>query len=150
WTTTGTIANVKITYSMDSGATFPNTIIASVANSNSYSWTIPDTPTANARVHVENVADATVFDESNANFSIQGFFALTSPNGGEAWFVTSVHNITWTWGGTIPSVKLTFSTDGGGTYPNVIAASTANGAGSGGNASYSWTVPDNISPTVRV
>jgi len=107
-------------------------------------------PTTNARIRVENAADNTVFDDSDANFKIQGNFTMVSPNGGEAWVVGSSHNITWNWGGTIPSVKLTYSTDSGANYSNVISASTANGAGSSGTANYAWTVPDAISSTLRV
>ncbi len=150
WATTGTISNVKIYYSMNSGSTFPNVISANTANTNSYAWTVPDTPTANARIRVEDVNDATVVDDSNTNFSIQGFFTLTAPNGGEAWAVASSQNITWTWGGTIPNVKLSYSTNGGTTFTNTISAFAPNGSGSGGNFSYSWTIPDTISPAVRV
>jgi hypothetical protein len=155
WVTTGTIANVKIYYSTDSGATYPNVIVASTANgangaTASYTWNVPDVPSITARIRVENVSDSTVFDDSNADFKIQGNFTLTSPVGGEAWIVNSVHNISWSWGGTIPNVKLSYSTDGGSTYANVISASTPNGAGSSGTFNYSWTVPDNISSQVRV
>jgi len=150
WVTTGAIANVKLTYSTNGGTTYLNVITASVANINSYVWLVPDVPSTTARVRVEDVTDSTVFDTSNANFSIQGNFVLTSPNGGEVWAVGGVQVITWSWGGTIPNVKLTYSTNGGSTYPNVIVASTPNGVGSSGSFSYNWTVPDAISATVRV
>jgi hypothetical protein len=150
WATTGTIANVKIYYSMNSGSTYPNVIVASTANTGTYAWTIPDTPSPSARVRVENTLDATVYDDSNANFRIQGFFTLTAPNGGEAWVVSTSQNIAWTWGGTIPNVKLTYSKDGGSTYTNSIIVSTANGVGGGGSHSYSWTIPDDIATAVRV
>ncbi|MBI4355439.1 MAG: hypothetical protein HY597_03170 [Candidatus Omnitrophica bacterium] len=150
WTTVGTIANVKLSYSTNGGTTYPNVIAASVTNTGTYAWTVPDVPSATARLRVEDVADTTVFDDSNANFSLVGNFTLTAPNGGETWLVNEARNITWSWGGTIPNVKLTYSTDGGTTYPNVIAASAPNGPGSSGSFSYAWTIPNNISATVRV
>ncbi|MBU2101741.1 hypothetical protein KKH05_03450, partial [Patescibacteria group bacterium] len=150
WITTGTIPNVKLEYSTNGGTTYAYTIVASTANANSYTWLVPDTPTATAKVKLINVADTTVYDESDANFRIQGFFTLTSPNGGEAWIVGSTHNITWNWGGTIPFVKISYSKDSGTTFPNVINASAPNGAGGGGSYSYAWTIPDDISSTVRV
>ncbi|MDD5466079.1 MAG: hypothetical protein PHP73_07075 [Candidatus Omnitrophica bacterium] len=150
WSTTGTIPTVKLEYSTDAGATYPNTIIASVANTNTYAWLIPDTPTASARIRITNTADATVYGISNANFRIQGYFTLTSPIGGEAWIVGSAQSINWSWGGTIPFVKLSYSTDSGATFPNVISASVPNGVGGGGNYSYAWTVPDTVSQTARV
>ena len=150
WNTTGTMPTVKLTYSTNGGGTFPNTITASVTNTNTYNWVIPDVPSTTVRVRVESTADGSVYDDSNANFSIQGTFTLTAPNGGEIWGVSEVRNITWSWGGTIPNVKLLYSTNGGSTYPNVIAASAPNGIGSSGTFQYAWTVPDAISTTVRV
>jgi sarcosine oxidase gamma subunit len=150
WTTTGTMANVKLSYSTNGGAAFPNTIIASVANTNSYVWNVADAPTTAGRVRVESVLDNTVYDDSNANFNIQGNFTLTLPNGGESWSVGENRNITWNWGGTIPNVKLTYSTDSGSTFPSVITASAPNGPGSSGSFSYAWTVPNSITTTARV
>ncbi|MGE5308174.1 MAG: hypothetical protein ACM3OC_03740, partial [Deltaproteobacteria bacterium] len=150
WNTIGTIANVKLQYSTDSGATWPYTITNSVANTNSFNWTVPDTRTPSARVLVTNTADATVNAQSAGDFRIQGFLTLTSPVGGEAWIAGDIHNITWTWGGTLPTVKLVYSTDAGVTFPYTIAANAANGAGAGGNFTYAWTVPDTLSLTCRV
>ncbi|MDD5466038.1 MAG: hypothetical protein PHP73_06860 [Candidatus Omnitrophica bacterium] len=150
WNTTGTIPTVKLEYSTDSGSTYPNTIVVSVANTNTYAWLIPDNPTAFARIRITDTADATVYSTSGANFRIQGYFTVTSPNGGEAWIVGSAQSINWSWGGTIPLVKLSYSTDSGTTFPNVINVSAPNGAGGGGNYSYAWTVPDTVSQAARV
>ncbi|MCX5708845.1 MAG: hypothetical protein NTY14_07775 [Candidatus Omnitrophica bacterium] len=150
WTTTGSIANVRLYYSTDSGATYPNTVVASVANTNSYTWLVPDNRTPSARIRVENIADNTVYDDSDADFRIQGFLTLTAPNGGEVWVSEDSRNITWTWGGTMAAVKLSYSTDGGTTYPYIINAAAPNGAGGGGSFSYSWTVPNTLSQTCRV
>lgn len=59
-------------------------------------------------------------------------FAVTFPNGGESFVGGSAQTITWNVVGTnaapfnVASVKISLSTDGGLTYPTVIAASTAN------------------------
>src|SRR5439155_4910210 len=82
---------------------------------------------------------------SDGNFTIKGSLALTAPVGGEVWTVGASRNITWTKTGTIANVKLEYSTNGGTTYANLITASTPAAAGT-----YAWTVPDAISPTVRV
>src|SRR5207244_3874615 len=91
------------------------------------------------------ISDTSVNDASDGNFSIKGTLTVTAPNGGETWIVGESRNITWTKTGAITNVKLEYSTDGGTTYPNLITASTPAAAGS-----YSWTVPDAISATVRV
>src|SRR5207245_7308314 len=114
WTKTGAIANVKLEYSTDGGTTYPNLITASTpAASLSYAWTVPDAIGTALRVRVTDAGDATVFDDSNANFTIKGSLTLTAPVGGEAWTVGGSRNITWTKTGAIANVKLEYSTDGG-------------------------------------
>jgi hypothetical protein len=95
-------------------------------------------------VKISQVGDATVFDVSDANFTIRGGFTITSPVGGEAWAVGSTHDITWTTGGTIPNVKLQLSTNGGASYTSTIIASTTN------TNSYTWSVPDALTLQARV
>ena len=68
WTTTGTVANVKIEVSTDGGANY-STIVASTANTGSYSWTVPNTPGANIRIRVSDAA-GTASDASDGNFTI--------------------------------------------------------------------------------
>ncbi|HMT74197.1 MAG TPA: zinc-dependent metalloprotease family protein [Chitinophagaceae bacterium] len=59
-------------------------------------------------------------------------FVVTSPNGGESYIGGASQNITWNVVGTnaapfnVSNVKISLSTDGGLTYPTVLAASTAN------------------------
>src|SRR3989449_7828467 len=73
----------------------------------------------------------------------RGGLVLVAPNGGETWTVGATQAISWTTSGAVPDVKLEYSTDGGGTYPSVVAASLAN------TGSFSWAIPDSISNTVR-
>jgi len=68
WTTTGTVTNVKIEISTDGGTNY-TTVVASTANTGSYSWTVPNTPGANIRIRVSDAA-GTASDASNGNFTI--------------------------------------------------------------------------------
>src|SRR2546427_11400638 len=103
--------------------------LSTPAAAGSYAWTVPDAISATVRVRITNVDDATVTSSSGSNFKIQGALTLTALNGGETWIVGESRNITWTRTGSIANVKLEYSTDGGATYPNVIAASTPAAAG---------------------
>jgi hypothetical protein len=71
---------------------------------------------------------------------------VTVPNTGVAWKAGSTHDLTWTATDNVEvtAVDLAYSTDGGASYPNVIAAGLAN------SGSYSWTVPDAPTATARV
>ena len=63
-------ANVRITLSVDGGATWPFTLAANAANSGSQSVLMPNVGSTLARVRVEAVGNV-FFDLSNANFTIR-------------------------------------------------------------------------------
>jgi hypothetical protein len=67
---------------------------------------------------------------------------VIAPNGGESWLVGSTHQITWTATDVsgVAGIDLAYSTDGGATYPNVIATGLAN------TGTYDWVIPN--TPTV--
>src|SRR3989339_1867066 len=70
---------------------------------------------------------------------------VNAPNGGESWAGGSSQNITWlATGSGISKIKLSYSLDGGSSYPYVIASSESN------DGSYTWTVPNISSSSVKV
>lgn len=71
---------------------------------------------------------------------------VTVPNTSVTWKAGSTHAITWTATDNVgvTAVDLAYSTDGGVSYPNVIATGLAN------SGSYSWTVPNSPGSTARV
>jgi hypothetical protein len=69
WESTGSIANVSIEVSVNAGNTWSP--VVTVANSGSYSWTVPNTPTTEARIKISDASDPAVSDTSDANFTIQ-------------------------------------------------------------------------------
>lgn len=72
--------------------------------------------------------------------------ALSSPAGGENWNVGDLHAITWsaTDNVGVSEIDLTYSTDGGATFPNVIASDVPN------TGTYAWTVPSVLTGAARV
>src|SRR6185369_3310870 len=86
WTATDNtgVANVDIDYSTDGGATYPNSIAAGVANSGSFVWTVPNTPTTQARVRVtaHDVVCSSSFDASDADFTIRNPVVTATAGGG--------------------------------------------------------------------
>jgi photosystem II stability/assembly factor-like uncharacterized protein len=66
----GNIANVKIEYKTSPGGTW-QTVAANVVGSlGSYPWTIPNTPTSQARVRISDASDSLPVDSSDMDFSI--------------------------------------------------------------------------------
>jgi Metallo-peptidase family M12B Reprolysin-like/Secretion system C-terminal sorting domain len=77
-------------------------------------------------------------------------FAVTSPNGGESYPAGSTQTITWNNAATtaapfnVANVRISFSTDGGLTYPTTILASTAN------DGTESVSMPASVTTTARI
>src|SRR5207245_2803378 len=132
--------------STDGALTQHNALTASTpAPTRCSAWTAPAATTACAKIRSVMNADAAATAAAAAAFTIKSSLTLTAPNTGEVWVVGTSQNITWTKTGTIANVKLDYSTDGGTTYPNLIASSTAAAAGT-----YAWTIPDIASTNVKV
>ena len=119
-----------------------------------FHWQIPATlPSANyylIRISLAGNAGTTIFDVSDAPFSILGntppppppqqMITVLSPNGGEQWAIGSTHNITWNSQGLEGEVVITLVQDNG-TAGYQIATQVPIQ-----NGSYSWTIPDAIQP----
>lgn len=62
--------NVRIELSTDGGATYPTVIASSAANTGSFAWTVPNTPTSTARIRVREADFVAPSGTSSANFTI--------------------------------------------------------------------------------
>ncbi|MBI1977440.1 MAG: hypothetical protein HYS55_01655, partial [Candidatus Omnitrophica bacterium] len=176
WQAYGTIPTVDIFYDTNDGnGSYPYQIANDAPNctpsapatpcNSSFSWTnIPDTPTPLAKIKIvdSRTAESDVLVTS-PTFNIIGNFTVVTPNGVEDWRVNTQHDIVWTWGGTIPVVKLYYTKqlgdpetvtwieiDPGVTKDYSSDGLQQNGANNTIQRTYSWTIPDDISPTVRV
>lgn len=125
WTSQNVTGNVKIEISRNSGLTW-STITGSTANDGVYGWTVTSPASTLCRVKVSSVSDPGVSDMSNANFTIAfPFITVSSPNGGETWYVGDTNDITWTSGGAEKYVKIEISRNSGSTW-STITSSTLN------------------------
>ncbi|MFZ0033851.1 MAG: hypothetical protein WAK60_02530 [Sedimentisphaerales bacterium] len=70
WQTGGTIADVTIELSIDNGNNWSAVFPHNVGNSGSYNWQVPMVDSAQCLIRVVNTADLTIFDTSNAVFTI--------------------------------------------------------------------------------
>lgn len=131
--------DVKIEYSTDNGASY--TFVDYKTNqgtSDSYNWTIPNTPSKDCFVRL-SVTDPAVSDVSDAAFEITSSgtesIKLNVPNGGEDWAVGSKRYIVWNCVGFSGPVKIEYSTNGGANYTTIENTYS-------GGSSYEWTVPN--------
>jgi len=144
WTSINTSGTVHIKYSTDNGSIWSD-VIASTTDDGTHPWTIPNTPSDSCLVRVSDT-DGSPTDVSDSLFSISTTAAsltVTSPNGGEAWQVGSVYNITWTSNGTSGNVYIEYSVNNGTGWSFVTASTTDNGT-------YAWTIPNTPSTNCLV
>ena len=91
WSTTGPITDVRIYYSTNDGATYPNEITTSAgvpATPAAYSWDIPNSIVGkHLKVKIVDKANTDTSAESANTFEIIGQLYLDSPVGGEKWTV---------------------------------------------------------------
>lgn len=71
WSNTGSFnRNVTIELSLNGGSTYPTVIASDVANTGSRSWTVPNTPSSQARIRVREHDFAEPLGSSSGNFTI--------------------------------------------------------------------------------
>ena len=99
WMPSTSAAGVPVKIELFKNNIFTMTINASVpATQTSFSWIVPwSLPAGNDyKVKVTSLISPTIFDFSDANFSIiQGNITVTAPNGGETWAKGSMHPVLW-------------------------------------------------------
>ncbi|MFA4922802.1 MAG: T9SS type A sorting domain-containing protein, partial [Ignavibacteriaceae bacterium] len=133
------IENISIEYSTDNGTSWfliNNSILAS---SGIYNWTIPRTPTDQAKVRVSDVNYKEINAVSNT-FTIIKPLALLTPRGGEKWFSGSVQQVNWNFN-FVDSVKLEYSLNNGASWQLIANSLPAT------LLVYDWHIPPNINST---
>ena len=141
WTSGSFLSNyVKIDYSVDSGANWIS-VVTSVTNSGSYSWTTPNTPSTKCLLRVSEVNNPAAYDISDNVFTISPFITVTYPNGSENLMGCEIKNITWTAGATSQHYLIEYSTDNGSTWATIVSDYNTTAT----SCSYSWTVNNAVS-----
>jgi hypothetical protein len=143
WTSFAAGSNVNIDISRDGGTTW-SSIAANTPNDGTHSWVVTSPTSTQCRVRVTSVSYPSVTDMSNANFTIaQRSITVTSPNGGETWFLGNTKNITWTSVGAGSNVNIDISRDGGTAWSNIVSNTPNDGT-------HSWVVTSPTSTQCRV
>ncbi len=138
--------NAKLEYTTDNGTSW-TTITNSTPNTGSYAWTLPNTPTTQARVRISDAITSTINDQSNAVFNIRPYVTVSSPNGGQTLAGCSIVTLSWLHGGTTGLFDVFYSLDNGATWVQI--ANNVN-SGAGPNGSVSWQVPNTSSSQALV
>jgi hypothetical protein len=120
------------------------TIAAGISNTGVYNWTVSGPVFGRVRIRI-SWNHAPVSDDSNASFTIADpYISLTAPTAGTVWSANTQQTQKWTTNlGALDQVRVALSTDGGATFPIVLANATAT------TRSASFTVPNVSTSTAR-
>jgi hypothetical protein len=146
WTSEN-VANVKIEYTIDGGATWI-VIASSVQSTGSYFWSnIPAVNSLQCKIKISDAQFGSPSDVSDDNFAIMqpGYqqIKVKTPNGGESWVAGNQQNITWDAGG-IANVKIEFTSDNGNNWITIVASTPSDGF-------YTWTqIPSTQSTNCKI
>ena len=144
WTSVATSGGIQIEYSIDSGTSWSD-VIASMPDTGIYPWTIPNTPSDSCLVRITDTSGIPS-DASDSLFEISPhpYITVTSPNGGENWYIDSTYNITWTSEGTSDYLFIDYSIDSGATWLEVTSYVHPD------SGFYAWTIPNTPSTNCLV
>ncbi len=147
WSQQGLSSTVYIDYSLDGGLNWINTLTKynGKDGNDSIDWNVPSVNTSKARIRVRDANAVLARDSSKTNFSIVADpltgFTINSPNGGESFSPGSVHTVSWATKGTVGTVSIQYSVNGGATW-NWLYDVNGNGAYYIANTgSFNWLVP---------
>jgi hypothetical protein len=145
WTSTGSVGNVDLSFSIDSGVTWVG-IKNNEPNDGIESWNTGFGLKSNVIVKVEESNQPLVFDISDSSIQIidqPHTLYITTPNqsSGQIWTEGDTRTIRWNSTGLLNMVKVLVSSDNGVTY-SLIADSIVNNVQ--GSTNYSWLVPHGI------
>lgn len=146
WSGSNISGNLNIKLSLDSGVTFPITLVSNTTNDGTEEITVPDNPSNACRIRIESVSDTSINGLNPGIFTISSkpSISVKLPAAGANWTVGSSQTVSWTSVGVSGNVNIKLSTDGGKTFTLPLASDTPN------DSSEVVTVPDNPSTTCRI
>jgi hypothetical protein len=124
--------------------------LSSVARTLNFRLTVRDNAPFSSNILSPEVGQTSFADVVITVNGTAGPFAVTAPNTNVSWGAGTTQNITWSVNSTnlapinCANVKITLSTDGGQTFPIVLAESTPN------DGTHPVTLPNNLSSTARI
>lgn len=146
WTHTN-VNNIKLEFTTDNGSTWSQIVASTSSTTGNYVWTIPNAVSTQCRVRISDAFNSNLSDMSNSFFSISAepvySITVTTPNGGENWFVGNQYSITWN-SVNVENLKLEYSVNDGNEWTQIVDSIPAN------LGSYIWTIPNTSSSTCKV
>jgi len=142
--TSNNIEKIKIEYTTNKGTSWIEIVSSTPAPTGSYAWVVPYTPSTQCKIRLSNVANANIYDLSNAVFTITPAIIITSPNGGQSWQALTQQYITWSSIYIIQNIKIEYTTNNGTNWNEIISSTPAS------SGFFSWLIPNTPSNQCKV
>lgn len=139
YSATGTSNYYDISYSTNAGSSWTTIANNVYSTSGTYNWNVPNTPSTTCLVKMKDHSNTCMSDISNGLFEItpaSSSITISSPNGGEIWYVGQNKTISWSDNNTTYFYNIDYSTDNGLTW-TAIASNFNTTTGQ-----YSFVVPN--------
>jgi len=139
------INQVKLNYQTSSSTGWKSIATNVAAALGSYQWNIPNSPSKTCKVKITSIDDNLTNDTSASYFTIEAppSLKLTTPVGGENWFIGEKYNIKWN-AVNINNVKIEYQTSSTSDWFSISPSVTGSAGG------YQWTIPNTPSTTCKV
>ena len=124
--------------------------LSSVARTLNFRLTVRDNAPFNSNAATPEIGQTSFADVVITVNGTAGPFSVSAPNTAVSWGVGTTQNVTWSVGSTnlapinVANVKITLSTDGGQTFPIVLAETTPN------DGTHPVVIPNNIGNRARI
>jgi len=144
WSSNNISSYVYIALSTDGGNTYSTPVFAN--NTGSYSYTVPNTPSNQAIIQINDYYNQNISDISNANFTITQAppsVKVLSPNNGGTIVVGDSYAISWS-SVSIARVGIEYTYDNGLNWINIASNITAS------LGYYNWLVPNTPSNQCKI
>ncbi|HRG59163.1 MAG TPA: T9SS type A sorting domain-containing protein [Bacteroidia bacterium] len=135
-----------IEYSLNNGVSWTSItgFWSTTANPATYNWTIPNTPTTQAKVRVTPYYATSNGDQSDNPFTITKPVTIIQPNFGGIMQIGTTYNIQWSSDGISNLYDIFYSTNGGVSFTNIVTGYNTS------NNTYPWLVPSAASNNCRI
>jgi len=140
WTSEDTMHYFKIElYKGSSSLRTINSNLYSSSINGYYSWIIPSDLSlgSNYKIKVTDLSNSNIYGYSGEFTLDERYIEITSPHGGETWFIGETYDIKWDSKNAGSSVSIKYKKEYDYSY-NTITYSTNN------NKSYKWTIPSGL------
>jgi len=145
WVSASSSNSFGVLYSINGGANW--TYLTSNTSNNYYNWTIPNTPSDECLIKVQDYNNSCIVDYSDAEFSISepaANITVNYPDGGNTLYFNKTANITWDSEFVVSEfVTIEYTIDNGSTWSTLISPTEDDG-------SYTWTIPETASEECQV